>query len=298
MAIDLRHLRYFAAVADDGQVSRAARTLYMTQPALSQALRHLEAELGVTLFTRHPRGVTLTRAGADVLVQARETIAAADSVLAVAAAHHRGQQRELIVGAMVETFPFLEEPLRLFRRARPDIRLHVRALDFATQESALRGREVDIAVVVAPAPDLQSFVLGSRPLVLAMSSGHPLAVKQQISLADLDDAVFPAAHKDVPERWADAFWLTQERGARPRLTTETAVSAAQVLPLIVNGQCVSPSMTYLTNAYAGLVVARPLVGVEPMSIAVTWTKRTSASAALVDVLACAREHGQLAAVPA
>jgi DNA-binding transcriptional LysR family regulator len=296
MAIDLRHLRYFAAVAEDGQVSRAARTLYMTQPALSQALRHLELELGVALFVRHPRGVTLTRAGEDVLARARETLAAADSVLAAAAAHQRGRQGELIVGALPETFAFLEQPLLLLRRARPDLRVEVRALDFATQESAVRQREIDIAVVAAPDPDLSTFVLDRRPLVLAMSPSHPLAVKHQISVADLGDAVFPRAHKDVPERWADAFWLTRERGARPRLTDQAAVSASQVLPLIVNGQCVSPSMTYLTDTHTGgFVLARPLVDAEPMSTAFTWTKRTSAVAAFVEVLACARENGQLVA---
>jgi DNA-binding transcriptional LysR family regulator len=257
----------------------------MTQPALSQALQRLEADLGVQLFVRRSRGLTLTRTGEDILAEARVTIAAADRVLATAAAHRRGQRDELVIGVLPEVFPLFEEPFVRFRRARPDVQVHLRELNFVTQESAVRRREVDIALVVAPAPDLQQLEVDRRPLVLAMASNHRLAEQPVVTLEDVERETFPRAHSDVPERWADEFWLTRQLGRRPRLAEEACATSAHITPQLVTGQCVCPTMDYLLTQHSqAVIVGRPLAGVGSLSLAFTWIKRTSAVAAFVEAM--------------
>src|SRR2546423_13831854 len=96
--VELRQLRYLVTIADEGNLGRAAATLYVSQPALSYALKNLESELGVRLFDRHAGGVTATPAGEDVVAEARRTLRQADPVAAAANRHRRGTARPPPVG--------------------------------------------------------------------------------------------------------------------------------------------------------------------------------------------------------
>ena len=119
MAIELRHLRFLVAVADAGSVSGAARRLYMTQPAVTTALRNLERDVGVTLLTRHARGVDLTPAGAAFLAQAHLALEHVDeatrSARQFAATLHRGT---LSIGFLPATFSVAAATTA--RRVRPN----------------------------------------------------------------------------------------------------------------------------------------------------------------------------------
>src|ERR1700742_2480262 len=98
MAIELRHMRYVIAVAETGQLTRAAARLHIAQPALSQSLRRLERDVGTALFDRHPRGVDLTPAGAAFLAQARFAVAAADAAISAARQAVRLDADRLVLG--------------------------------------------------------------------------------------------------------------------------------------------------------------------------------------------------------
>jgi DNA-binding transcriptional LysR family regulator len=287
MAIELRHLRYFAAVAEAGQVSRAAESLYMTQPALSQALQHLEREVGIELLVRHNHGVALSPAGADVLVEARAAIAAADRLVANAVALRRGRERDLVIGVLPESMAELQLPLATFQRARPDIHVEVRMLDLRDQQSALRRGEVDTALICEPGPDLGFFELAEQPLVLAMATFHPLAQLDAVTIDDLDGERFPGAHPDIAREWLDRFWLTDLRGSRPPLTDVPATNGMQVAAQVISGSCVVTTTAELIDQYARhAAIARPVVGARPLSTGFAWGRRTAALDAFVECLRC------------
>jgi DNA-binding transcriptional LysR family regulator len=127
--VELRHLRYFVAVADTLHFGRAAERLHIAQPPLSQQIRRLEDELGVRLFYRTNRRVELTEAGRLFLVEAGRTLAQADRAAQVAVRAHRGELGALVVGYMasaeLSVFPRL---LPAFRERHPDVELALQIL--------------------------------------------------------------------------------------------------------------------------------------------------------------------------
>lgn len=297
MAVELQQLRYFAAIAEEGQVSAAAQRLYLTQPALSQALRRLEREVGVELLTRHPHGVTLNPAGVDVLVEARAAIDAADRLVAAAAAHRRGRQQDLVIGALPESLGALQAPLDAFKRARPDIRVEVQLLDLRNQQEMVRRREVDIALIWEPGSGFEWFELSFQPLVLAMTASHRLSRLAQVTIDDLDGEVFPGAHRDVPRPWIDRFWLTDLRGTRPKVTDVPATTAMQVVAQVMNGQCVCPTTADVADQYVrGATVTRPIVDARPLASGFAWQRNTPAVSAFVETLPCTAPHFHRSAV--
>src|SRR3954447_7758070 len=123
MAMDLRHLRYFVAVAEEGHVTRAAERLGMQQPPLSQRIRALEQELGVVLFRREPRGVALTPAGHTLLTDARAILAQVEHAREATRRTARGEQGRITVGftSSAAFHPFVPRVIRAFREAHPRV---------------------------------------------------------------------------------------------------------------------------------------------------------------------------------
>src|SRR6266480_3277926 len=147
--MELRHLRYFVAVAEELGFARAARRLRVAQPALSKQTRDLEAELGVALFERLPRGVRLTRAGEAFLTEARKTLDGAVRAIATArgASESRATTLHFAHGELSLYAATIESLLATFRAAYPEV--HVRGSSQTDGESyrALRDRTVDVACV-------------------------------------------------------------------------------------------------------------------------------------------------------
>src|SRR5579883_1694763 len=123
MAIELRQLRYFVAVAEEGHVTRAAARLRMQQPPLSQQIKALETQLAVRLFDRLPRGVKTTEAGAVLLEQARLVLAQADQAVEATQRAARGEIGKLTIGLTSSSslHPFIPRVLRRFREAHPGV---------------------------------------------------------------------------------------------------------------------------------------------------------------------------------
>ncbi len=139
--MDLRHLRYFVAVAEEGHVTRAAERLGIQQPPLSQQIQALERELDLLLFRRKPRGVELTDAGRTLLVDARRILGDVEGALAKAKRTARGEQGRVVVGftSSAPFHPFVPRVIRLFRERFPHVSVTLEEGGTADLVAALRS---------------------------------------------------------------------------------------------------------------------------------------------------------------
>lgn len=189
--MELRHLRYFLAVAEELHFTRAAERLHIGQPPLSQQIQALEAELGVALFRRHQRKVELTAAGRQFLPRARQILA--DSAAAVAAARRAadGEIGELRIGftSSLPLTPILHHSLQHYRAAYPDVRLTLREMFTAGQFDALERGQLDLGFVrfngPAPSARIQVRELHRDRLLAVLPRAHPLARAGSVALAEL-----------------------------------------------------------------------------------------------------------------
>jgi DNA-binding transcriptional LysR family regulator len=181
--MELRALRYFVALAEELHFGRAARRLAMTQPPLSQAIAGLERELGVRLFERTRRRVTLTHAGTAFLEEARGTLARATQAADVARRADQGELGRLSVGYLAATaYTFLPLVLREYSRGFPGVKLELRELNLPQQLEALREGRVDVGLLRPPVRDaeLAAETLLSEPFVLALPARHPLTALRRV----------------------------------------------------------------------------------------------------------------------
>ena len=178
--MELRHLRYFVAVAEEGHITRAAERLGIQQPPLSHQIRALERELGVQLFRRLPRGVELTEAGRSFIEDARAALARVGQGVEAAKRVARGEQGHLrlAVPPTAPFHPFVPQVILAFREAYPLVSLTMEEnLRMETMEQ-LRGGQMDVAFLrasIAAPEGLVVHPLLEEPMVAALPSGHPLA---------------------------------------------------------------------------------------------------------------------------
>jgi LysR family transcriptional regulator, benzoate and cis,cis-muconate-responsive activator of ben and cat genes len=194
---DLRLLRYFVAVAEELNFTRAAARLHMAQQPLSAAIRRLEGDLGVELFHRTTRQVELSHAGRALLEPARAALRAADDALAAARAAGRGVAGDVQFGLSGGARYGLEPLFAALAERHPSLRLHIQLDSAAPLVADLQQGRLDIAVTFAaqiPA-DLQHERLLDEPAVLAVAADNPLAERDAVALAELRDEIFAL---DVP----------------------------------------------------------------------------------------------------
>jgi DNA-binding transcriptional LysR family regulator len=247
------HLLYFVTVADEGQITRAARKLNLAQPALSQAIAQLESDLGFKLLERHARGVTLTRAGEAFLVNARAAVSAWSDAAATAQSIARVRRGRIEFG-FVGVPPGLDSPelLELFSRAYPEIDVCYRELAFPSAVTSSWIGEVDMAVCHRPPldPGVWAHVLRSEPRVVLAPRRHPLAKRSELTLADVLDETFIGIHPSVEPVWAGFWSLDDHRGAPPRrLTADRAANPHEVLAALA----VRRAITTVPSSVAGLI---------------------------------------------
>jgi DNA-binding transcriptional LysR family regulator len=220
VGVELRQLRYFVAVAEELHFGRAAQRLHIVQPAVSQQIRRLERELGVTLLDRTPRRVTLTPSGQRLLAEARTVLAAADRTAAVAAELALGEKGSLRVGTSPGLTARLQRGLHAIRLAVPDLPVELDNRPGSEQLAAVARGDLDLALVrgIASWPGLQVVELAREPLVAAVPAAHPLAGRAAVSLPDL--ATLPVR---LPARECDPLfhdWMLaacREAGVTPQL---------------------------------------------------------------------------------
>jgi DNA-binding transcriptional LysR family regulator len=227
MGLELRHLRYFVAFAEELHFGRAARRLHIAQPPLSQQIRQLEGLVGTELLRRTSRRVELTQAGAAFLEGARRTLSAAEGTVEAARRVGRGELASVRVGfadsAALSIFP---EAVRLHRRAYPDV--HLQLVDGPTRAhvQAVEDRLLDLAVVrgpVAPPPGVVSETVFREPLVAALHASHPLASTRRIALGALRGEPMVLFPRHLAPEFHD--WIMRlclEKGFVPRVEHEGA----------------------------------------------------------------------------
>jgi DNA-binding transcriptional LysR family regulator len=242
--MELRHLRYFVAVAEELHFGHAAARLHIAQPALSRQIRQLEDEIGATLFDRGPGGLQLTPAGRDFLEGARETLASAERIVHRARRAYGSEVGRLTV-AFVPAILESGEAVRILRRfheRHPDVRVEVSALQTVQQWEALRHGRIQVGFLYHP-PDEPHVVceqLWRQEFFLAVQAGHPLARgTDHVPLAAaarepflwFDRAAAPFPH-DVIRR------LFESRGLTMNVVEEVASEDAR-LSLVAGGMGVT-----------------------------------------------------------
>jgi DNA-binding transcriptional LysR family regulator len=191
--VELRHLRYFIATAEELSFLRASHRLRVSQPALSKQIRDLESEIGVQLLERVARGVRLTPAGEAFLDGARRTLECASSAVATARAIDHGHARQLKVGraAFVVYAPFIAELLATFRTAHPDIDVDVTQLTDPDAWPALREHRVDVVLSLVQSHCVAGYevlpILDCSATGVLLPASHPLAAETTLELRELRD---------------------------------------------------------------------------------------------------------------
>ena len=192
--MELRHLRYFVAVATELHFGRAAKMLHISQPPLSMQIRALEEELGVTLLHRTRRQVSMTRAGKAFLHDASQILERVDQATLTARRAARGEIGELVAGFIsVADYNLLPLVLRECRRRFPLVTLSLRELTTDAQITELMEGRIDVGFLLPPVSEatIESVAILREPLIAAIPERHPLAKSgETIPLASLSDAPF------------------------------------------------------------------------------------------------------------
>jgi DNA-binding transcriptional LysR family regulator len=223
--VELRHLRYFIAVAEELNFSRAAQRMHMAQPPLSAAIRQLERDLGVDLFVRTTREVKLTDAGHAFLAGARRTLADAERAAADAKRAAAGELGRLRIAyswsTRFETLPALG---RAFRGRHPDVELLAQEMWNARMPPAFGSGSIDVALSLCPeiAAELQLAPIRNERLVALLPERHPLAAQEAIPLSALAKEEFIVFPREIAPRLYDAFIsIFRRAGFEPRIRTES-----------------------------------------------------------------------------
>ncbi len=190
MAIELRHLRYFLAVAEEGHITRAAERLHMSQPPLSMQIQALERDVGAVLFARTPHGVTLTEAGAAFAAEARQIIGSTERAREAALRAARGEVGHLRVGftGSAAFNPVVATTIRNFRRAWPRVRLTLEELNTTRLTEAMAQGQLDAAFLRPGEQGISGLALhrfADEPMKVVLPERHPLASRQRIRLSAL-----------------------------------------------------------------------------------------------------------------
>jgi DNA-binding transcriptional LysR family regulator len=230
--MELRHLRYFVAVAEELNFRRAAARLFIAAPPLSVQVRKLEQEVGVKLLARQGRGICLTEAGRVFLEQAKRTLTQAEHGVALARLAEGGEIGRLSIGYNAPT-GFLVFPtiVPAFRRTRPGVQLMFHALNMPQQIEGLRRETLDLGLVWLPVPegefDIEELV--REPLVVVLPATHPLARKDRVAIRDLsgEPMILPARGLHP-----DTYREIEQRFSRDHATLSVAYELESSLSMI------------------------------------------------------------------
>ncbi len=278
--IELRQLRYFLAVADELNFTRAAERLHLAQQALSASIRRLEDQLGVALFVRSTRKVELTVAGEMLVEGARAVVAAAlDAVERVhQVAEGRGGRITIGFSTAAGGLPIVRQIIRTFAEHAPGVDIRTEEHDFGDPSAGLADASVDVAFIFGPLPleGLASVTLVREDRVLAVRPEHPLAERSSVSPDDLEGLPWlrvPAARGP----WR-AFWFRRDNEGPVGPVIKTA---DEWVTAIEAGRGVAFTMpTVMQNFTTARITVVPVDGLPPAEVLMAW--RQDRSDALVE----------------
>lgn len=242
--MELRHLRYFCAVAEHQSFTLAARHLHVSQSGVSGQVRDLEKEIGVTLLHRNSRDVSVTAEGAVFLREAREILKHSERAVELAVRAARGQFGKLTIGLCgPATAPFLPRLIRAFRKRQPGVNLSLKDIDPMHQPEALVHSEIDVGFTRSIPPEyrdlLRSEVLFSEPLVAVLPKGHRLANEQAIHVTQLaSDRFVLYSREGAPELFDAIVALCRRAKFSPNLADSPGLWQS-VLTMVEAGEGVA-----------------------------------------------------------
>ncbi|HJU99422.1 MAG TPA: LysR substrate-binding domain-containing protein [Burkholderiaceae bacterium] len=239
--MELRHLRYFIAVAEELSFTRAAQRLHIGQPPLSQQIQALEAEVGARLLERSKRWVRLTEAGKLFLDDARRVLALSDQAMQTARRAQRGEAGELRIGFTFSTpfTPLFATVINRYRQRYPGVTLTLHEMATLPQIAALPARTLDLGFVrppeVAVLDTVRMTTLRQDPLLLVLPAGHPLAQREVVAARELQGLPFvmypPTAGTGI---YHQIMRLCRTAGFEPQVAME-AGEVSSIIGLVAAG---------------------------------------------------------------
>jgi DNA-binding transcriptional LysR family regulator len=286
--LDLRHLRYFVAVAEELHFGRAAHRLHIAQPPLSQQIKQLETEMGVTLLQRTKRHVELTPAGATFLLEARRTLEQADQAVASARLAHVADANQLVLGFIDSAvYYYLPNLLSAYQRVHPNVELTLREMTSGQQLEALEAGSIQ-AGILRPSrvgPRIAFEEIAQERFVIAVNRNHRLARMPAIDLADLRGDPFVFFRRELAPALHDhMLGLIKKAGYSPKIVQE-ADQARTLIGLVAAGVGVFLTTESLWGWGGYDIVYKPLVPTStslPLSLAWRINDRSVALQAFVD----------------
>jgi DNA-binding transcriptional LysR family regulator len=272
--MELRHLKYFVAVAEELHFGRAAKKLHIAQPPLSQQIMNLEDELGIKLFDRSKRNIQMTSAGSHFLKEAKQVLLHVEQAAETAKRIHGGKAGRLVVGfvgSVIHTF--LPEGIRLFRERFPDIEMELHEMHTAEQIASLHAKRIDVGFLYTGRHDhlLSSKTLTLAPLLAVLHNNHPLSGRKSVNIGQLAHEPFIANTRSSEPIVRDAFIsLCHSAGFSPKIAQE-AGQIQTVLGLVASGMGVCLLPNFVKNIRRPGVQYIPLSGAPPeVKLAVVW----------------------------
>jgi DNA-binding transcriptional LysR family regulator len=281
--MELRHLRYFVAVAESLNFTKAAAKLHIAQPSLTRQIHNLEEEIGVRLLNRSKNAVALTEEGRSFLVDARLILAlATESILAVQRLS-RGEMGQLNIAYLSNSdFDLLPETLGTFRQAFPHIALNLFDMPPAEQFRALDARKIDLGFVGLPPPattgHLKWECIARHKTVAVLPAKHPLAHKRQVSLRELKTMFFVGMSERTHPGFRD--WLTEtcrQAGFTPRILQDAELEPA-LMTFVAEGLGVSLAREHIKKLPHPGVALRLLTPPVKSDYCIAWNRENDSRA--------------------
>jgi DNA-binding transcriptional LysR family regulator len=293
MAFTFRQLQYFVAVAEQGSVTRAAQNLSISQSSVTEAIKELEGDLGVELFERHPRGLTITYNGHQFLRHATKILADVSDARNVFTETQSSTGGTLNIGVTSLVAGYvLSDLLARYRRACPGVEVSAIEDNGSYLEHLLIGGELDVAVmVISNLRDrlaLQAEILETSPYRLWLPIGHPLVSADIISVQDI--AREPLIMLTVDEIEENTGKLLSALGARPHVAFRTrSVEAVRSLVATGAGVALLPDLVYRPWSLEGdRIESRDVSGALPVvQVGMVWRKGSSLPQAARDFVGIA-----------
>ncbi|MFS8049080.1 LysR family transcriptional regulator [Rhizobium lusitanum] len=293
MAFTLRQLQYFVAVAEQGSVTRAAQNLSISQSSVTEALKELESDLGVELFERHPRGLSITHNGHQFLRHATKILATVSDARTSFSGKRNESGGTLNIGVTSLVAGYvLSDLLARYRRACPGVEVSAIEDNGGYLEHLLVGGELDVAVmVISNLRDrmaLQAEILETSPYRLWLPMGHPLVSADIISVADISRE--PLIMLTIDEIEENTGKLLTALGARPHVAFRTrSVEAVRSLVATGAGVALLPDLVYRPWSLEGdRIESRDVSGSLPVvQVGMVWRKGSSLPQAARDFVGVA-----------
>lgn len=281
--MQLRHFRYFLAVAEHGSFVAAARVLHVAQPSLSKQIAEMERQIGCPLFSRGPRGVRLTEAGRAFLEEAHRTVDSASRAVAEARKAQAGEERRLrLASGRLAHYP--RELIRLlarFRAEHPDIDMQIQRLTEPQQARALRDHTVDVTAGWAtrvPGRGFAGMSLVDDPMDgVLLPASHPLARQRVVSLTQLEDLTrLHMPRREMPELYRSLKAALLERGLNAGSSRAISMDLTSVTLQLAGGNCYVVMGAGLAREFCNLsdtVTFRPFREQPiPFHLALNWRR--------------------------